>query len=103
MKKYRVIIAKTAKDDLREIAEYIAKDNPVRAISFVKELAESLEELLSTFPLSGTPYLDIEEDIRSHPYGRYISFYRVKKTQNQVEVLHVFSASRDIDNLLKRL
>ncbi len=103
MKNYHVIISKTAKEDLQEIARYIAKDNPVIAINFIKELTETLEKLLSAFPLSGVPYLGIEEDIRSHPYGRYVSFYKVKEEQKQVEVLHIFSASRDFDNLLMDL
>ena len=42
MKHYRVEIMPTAKAGLLEIGEYIALDNPTRAISFIDEITDLL-------------------------------------------------------------
>ena len=54
MKHYRVEIMPTARAGLLEIGEYIALDNPVRAMSFIDEITDSLHKQLSLFPFSGT-------------------------------------------------
>jgi plasmid stabilization system protein ParE len=53
MKHYRIEIMPTARAGLLEIGEYIALDNPVRAISFMDEITDSLHKILSLFPYSG--------------------------------------------------
>ncbi len=106
MKNYRVIISQSAKAGLAEIAEYIALDNPDRAINFTMELAESIQKTLSTFPFGGKPYTDIESDkgdIRTYPYGNYISYYRIKEDEMLVEVLFIFNAKRDVSEFLQNV
>ncbi|ENZ94836.1 type II toxin-antitoxin system RelE/ParE family toxin [Xanthomonas fragariae] len=49
-----VQLSADAEDDLERIGDYIAQDNPHRALSFVRELREKCMELASTpqaFPL----------------------------------------------------
>ena len=36
----KVIFTKQAENDLEQIADFIAQDNPVRALSFIKELEQ---------------------------------------------------------------
>lgn len=35
----RVVLSNATEDDLEEIGDFIAKDNPARALSFIGELA----------------------------------------------------------------
>ena len=105
MKHYRVEIMPTARAGLLEIGEYIALDNPTRAMSFIDELTGSLQRQLSLFPLSGKVVedLDMDEEIRMLPHGNYNSYYRVIEKKQLVEVLYVFNGSRDIQELMAEL
>ncbi|SMN00450.1 hypothetical protein SPONL_1327 [uncultured Candidatus Thioglobus sp.] len=95
----------SARENLLAIGEYIAFDNPVRAITFVDEITASLEKTLSIFPLSGkvVKELDLSEEIRIWSYGHYNSYYRVLDDKKFVEVLFIFNASRDVDSLITSL
>ena len=62
MKHYRVEIMPTAKAGLLEIGEYIALDNPTRAISFIDEITDLLQRQLSLFPLPGKIAEDLDMD-----------------------------------------
>ncbi|SMM98595.1 hypothetical protein SPONN_2609 [uncultured Candidatus Thioglobus sp.] len=95
----------SARESLLAIGEYIAFDNPVRAITFVDEITASLEKTLSIFPLSGkvVEELDLSEEIRIWSYGHYNSYYRVLDDKKFVEVLFIFNASRDVDSLITSL
>ena len=53
MNTYRVAFADTAEEGLLASVDYIALDNPVRAVSFVGELTVSVRKTLSAFPYSG--------------------------------------------------
>lgn len=71
---------------LDEIAAYIAKDNPPRAQSFVRELRQKLEILKTQQP--GTPgRVYGTKELVLHP--NYIAVYRVKGDEVQIiTVLH---------------
>lgn len=50
----KVLLTAEAESDLERIADYIAQDNPRRALSFIEELREKclgLSEMPLTFPL----------------------------------------------------
>jgi toxin ParE1/3/4 len=105
MKHYRIDIMPTARAGLLEIGEYIALDNPVRAISFMDEITDSLQKTLSIFPYSGkvAEDLDVGQEIRVWSHGNYNSYYRILEEQQLVEVLFIFHASRDIQALITGL
>lgn len=105
MKHYRVEIMPTAREGLLEIGEYIALDNPTRAMSFINEITGSLQNQLSLFPFSGkiAQDLDMHEEIRMLPHGNYNSYYRVIEEKQLVEILFVFNGSRDIQALMAEL
>lgn len=102
MKNYRIDIMPTAREGLLAIGEHIALDNPVRAISFVDEITDSLKKTLSVFPKSGRVVdgLSIQGTIRLYSYGNYNSYYRVIDDDKLVEILFVFHASRDFEALI---
>ena len=105
MKHYCIEITPTARESLLEIGEYIALDNPIRAMSFVDEITNSLQKTLSIFPYSGkiVEHLDIEQEIRIWPYSNYNNYYRILEDKKRVEVLFIFHSSRDIQSLITAL
>jgi len=102
MKTYRVELSDTAEGNILDIVEYIAVDNPARAVSFVKELTASLRNTLSLFPRVGrvvTDY-DFEFELRIFPYENYLAYYRIQEDRKTVEILFIFHGSRDIQKFL---
>lgn len=91
-----------AEEGLLDIGEYIALDNPERAISFIEELTSSLINTVSTFPRSApvAEGLDLSEEIRVYSYGNYNCYYRVIDEAEAIEVLYIFNASRDVQSLI---
>jgi toxin ParE1/3/4 len=87
-----------ARIDLLDIADTIARDNPARARSFVRELvnkALALRELPHGFPI--VPDLaDLHVRRRSH--GNYLILYRVETSG--VLVLRIVHGARDYISLL---
>lgn len=77
---------------LLEIEEYIAKDNPTAAISFVDELI-TIGELIVDKPEKGrvVPELSIE-NIREIIHKNYRIVYIIK--QKSIDILTVFEAHR---------
>ena len=90
---YAVKIVPQAIQELEDIAYFIALDNPIRAESFVKELVASISRTLSTLPESGVIY---KADIRKISYKSYTAFYRVRKNEKLVEILHMVKLTKPL-------
>ena len=86
-----------ALSDLEEIGDYIAADNPLRAVSFVAELRAHCERLLLS-PQMHTVRRSLPGNVRIAPHGRYLIVYR--EINEAVEIVRIFHGSRDIDALL---
>lgn len=84
---------------LREIHDYIAKDNPAAAVRTVQRIYEK-GEILAEFPEIGYVYRQ-EEDrpIRILLYGHYRIAYVVKPGR-EIDILGVFHGALDIDRYL---
>jgi toxin ParE1/3/4 len=92
----RCFYSARAAEDLEEIAEYIARDNPQRALSFIDELRERCERLC-LFPAAAPLRPDVGEGIRIVPFGRYLILYSIREAQLLIErILH---GARDIPRL----
>lgn len=89
----KVTFSPSARDDLWEIASYIAQDNPRRALSFVDELEEKCAAL-GKAPGIGTARPELGEGVRMLPHGRYLIFYR--QGQRSVRIERVMHSARDI-------
>lgn len=73
-----VHISAEAERDLEAIGDYIARDDPTRALSFVQELRAKclkLADLPEGFPV--VPRYETH-GIRRRAHGNYLIFYRVK-------------------------
>ena len=93
-----VVITEAAETDLEAIGDWIAKDNPTRALTFVQELrhrCETLADAPSAYSL--VPRYE-HTGIRRRPHRDYLIFYRV--AERRIEVIHVLHGARDYESIL---
>lgn len=93
-----VEITAEAEADLEAIGDYIARDNPARAASFIRELGRScmeLAQLPEAWPV--VPRYEVH-GIRRRVHGRYLIFYRVHP--GRVTVLHILNGAMDVEAIL---
>lgn len=84
----RVVFSPAAERDLEEIGDYIAQDNPTRAVSFIREIREHCG-LLASSPRAAPLWPELGENLRMVPHGRYLIFYTLFEESLRIErVLH---------------
>jgi toxin ParE1/3/4 len=90
-----VILTDEAKANLEEIGDFIARDNPVRASSFVAELSKRALDIglfPEAYPVVGRHRAN---SVRRCVHGNYLIFYRI--FDNLVEVLHIVHGAINFD------
>lgn len=103
---YQVRITETAKQDLREIASYIAEramDNEV-AKRFVIELQEQCNRLID-FPQGGALPKDRilrSFDFRYIVHKDYLIFYSIDEAQKIVSILAIFNSKKDYLRIMRK-
>lgn len=95
----RLLLSPRAAIDLEEIAEYIARDNPVRAASFVAELEAKCRAVAETPELYPTR-TDLAPGLRMAVHGRYLVLYRDQLDENAVRIERVVHGSRNLSRLI---
>jgi toxin ParE1/3/4 len=84
----RVRLSPRAVTDLDEIGEYIARDNPLRAITFVDELESACRRIAENpqaYPLRS----DLAPDLRMAVHTNYLILFRILESEIRIErVLH---------------
>ena len=86
-----------AECDLEEIGDYIARDNPGRAYSFVEEIRGRCFAILDApqgFPLRE----ELGAGIRFVSVGRYQIYYTVHEPQAEVRIERILHMARDTDS-----
>jgi toxin ParE1/3/4 len=89
--------AKSAEDDLEAIADWIARDNKPRALSFVLELKAAcmtLADFPEAWPL--VPRYQAQ-GVRRKVHGNYLIFFTL--TKSYVTVIHILHGARDYESL----
>ena len=94
----RLGLSPRAKSDLEEIAAYIARDNPLRAESFVLELIAKCKKV-AKHPGGYRPRPELGPRIRQAIHGRYLILFRDKTTEVRIE--RVIHSARDLTKALK--
>jgi toxin ParE1/3/4 len=85
-----------AESDLEEIGDYIARDNPERAVSFIQEIRDRCLKITNS-PEGAPLRPELGEGVRMVPFGRYLIFYTINPESIRVErVLH---SARNISGL----
>lgn len=96
MTEYEVVFSADVDADFESILNYIAADNPYRAISFVDELQTRVHDLLSSQPNAGPR----TGRYRYVPFGNYVVVYSVDIAAARVRVVLVSEGHRDWRRLL---
>jgi toxin ParE1/3/4 len=82
--------------DLASILEYVARDKPEAAMSWVEKI-EAKCLLIAKNPAIGELQPQFGEDVRASVVGRYVIFHR--QTDSGVKILRVIAGDRDISEL----
>lgn len=92
----KVVYATEAKDNIAAIGEWIARDDPTRAASFLIDLRTACEDL-ADFP-NAYPVLETDRDppARKRVHGSYLILYEVADV---VRILAVRHGARDPDRI----
>lgn len=94
-----VILLARVDADLEDIGDYIARDNPERAASFVREL-RSRCYAIGDAPQAHAPRPELGRGLRCCLHGNYLIFFRV--TREEVQVVRILHAARDLRQLARR-
>ena len=97
MSRYRLEAG--AKGDLKEIFDYIAKEN-LHAARRLRDLFKQRFKFLAANPLIGELRKDLSEDVRLLSVGNYVIVYCPE--DGGIAVTHVVHGARDLDALLKK-
>lgn len=89
----RVDFTALAESDLEAIGDYIAQDNPQRALSFLGELRSQCDSIARE-PLAYRARSELATGLRSCAYGRYVIFFQPCK--DGVLVVRILHAARDV-------
>ena len=92
----RLTITESARADLREIRDYIAKDNPAAARRVMERLRAQARKLAAT-PGIGRSRQDLRPDLFSFPAGRHVLFYRPQP--GGIVLVRVLHGARDLPAL----
>ena len=92
-----VVITTQASQDLREIIDYLAKDNPSAADQFSERLLD-LALSLGQAPLVGCRIKGFP-DVRMTVHGRYLIIYKVESSKKRLLVLRFWQSARDLKKL----
>ncbi|MBM4285918.1 MAG: type II toxin-antitoxin system RelE/ParE family toxin [Deltaproteobacteria bacterium] len=87
-----------AERNLEEIGDYIARDHPERAVSFIQEILEYCLKI-TAHPEAAPLRPELGEGIRLAPFGRYLIFYTVHADHVRVE--RIIHSARNITHLFK--
>jgi plasmid stabilization system protein ParE len=94
----KVRLTREAEADLERIGDFIAQDNPQRALTFIAELREKCLTLANSpdaFPL--LPRYQ-QFGVRRRIHGNYLIFYAVDGAD--IFVLHVLNGAMDYESIL---
>lgn len=89
----RLSFTPLAEQDLESIVDYIAADNPRRAITFARELREQCRRIALN-PPGYRLRPELGEEIRSCAHGHYVVFFEA--SAGEVTVLRILHGARDL-------
>lgn len=90
----RLVFLPQAETDLEAIGDYIAQDNPRRAMSFVRELRGQCQKITAV-PKAYRPRPELGKDLRSCAYGNYVVFFF--EESGLVRIVRVLHGAMDIE------
>jgi plasmid stabilization system protein ParE len=94
----KVIVRESADDDLRDIFQWIARDNPRAAAAMIARIRDRIGglELDSLAHIGRRGYVDGTLELVEYPY---LIIYRFDEARREVVVLAIMHGARDRQNL----
>lgn len=92
----RVERSRFVEGDLEAIADYIAQDNPTRAVSFIREIRAEIHAIRQN-PLLYRLHPQLGKEARIATVGRYVILFRI--TGEVVRIERVVYGGRDLPSL----
>lgn len=84
----RVTLSPQAERDVEAIGDYIAEDNPLRALTFIDEMRAQCEKIARA-PQAYRTRPELAEGLRSCAHGNFVIFFTATRTHlTVVRVLH---------------
>ena len=97
---FELVWTSLARDDLREIVSYVARDNPAAALRVGERILSSVEPL-KNMPQMGRKVREREDEtIREIIRGNYRIIYRVREDQQAIEIWRIWHGARGTPELL---
>ena len=97
---WRLTFSPVAATDLNHIHDYIAQDNPTRAVSFVTELERKCAAAAAgphRYPLRA----DIHPGLRMIVHRRYLIFFTIADAAGAVRIERILHSARDLTALFR--
>jgi plasmid stabilization system protein ParE len=94
----RLELSRYIESDLEAIAEFIAEDNPGRAITFIREIKQKVYRI-AEHPLAYQLRPDIGDQARVAVVGRYVILFRVSAETVRIE--RIVYGGRDLSHLFQ--
>ena len=95
----RILLTAAAVADIEHVGDYIAKDNPERAVSYITALEHRIAQF-GTLPQGGRLRPEWGALVRSTPFGSHLIVWRT--AGDTVEILRVVHGSRDLTALFRK-
>jgi plasmid stabilization system protein ParE len=94
----KVVFSRNARQELEDIADWIARDNPERARTFVVDLVKRCKAV-GRAPYS-YPFVDRSRDsaLRRRIYRNYLIFFDIRA--REVQILHILHGARDYGQIV---
>jgi toxin ParE1/3/4 len=89
-------ITPLAAQDLEEIGDYIAQDNPLRAVEFLTELQAHFETIRRN-PEGYRLRQEFSKTMRSCSHGNYVIFY--ESDVKEVTIVRILYGGRDLPKI----
>lgn len=89
----QTVFSLRAERDLEEIADYIAQDNPRRALSFIAELRAHCARIADA-PLAFPARAELSPRLRASAHGRYVIFFR--PSSSGILIVRILHGARDL-------
>jgi toxin ParE1/3/4 len=89
----RLRFSRRAERDLEDITAFIARNNPARAVSYLREMREQCRRLLA-FPEAAPLRPELGAGVRMSVFGNYLILYVVQR--DFLEVRRVVHGARNL-------
>lgn len=92
----RVTRSRRVEQDLLQIAEYIAKENPAAAARWLNEVEQTFT-LLASYPNVGQSVDDIRPGLRRFCLGNYLIYF--ESVRGELQIIRVLHGARHMEDL----